>query len=74
MKFKYIVESNNYPLGQRLWVMDRSMPIVVFDKNDKELFNGKLEDFLVPKNEKYLKIPSEELPVKDGKMVYKILK
>lgn len=73
MKFKYLVEGEDYALGQRLWVVDRSMSIIVLNKNNKEIFSGKLKDFLVPENEKYLEVPSKVISNKT-EMVFKLMK
>lgn len=73
MKFKYLVENEDYALGQRLWVLDRSMSITVLDKDDEEIFSGKLKDFLIPKNEKYLQVPSKLVSSK-ANMVFKLMK
>ena len=73
MKFKYLVENEDYALGQRLWVLDRSMSITVLDKDDEEIFSGKLKDFLVPKNEKYLQVPSKLVSSKSN-IVFKLMK
>lgn len=51
-------QTEHYPLGQLLWVMNRNNTIKVIDNKNKEIFSGKLKDFLVKKNEKYLEMPA----------------
>lgn len=51
-------QTEHYPLGQLLWVVDRNQPIKVIDNKNKKIFSGKLKDFLIQKNEKYLKMPA----------------
>lgn len=57
----YINEQNeHYPLGQLLWVVDRNQKIKIIDNKNNEIFIGKLEDFLIQKNEKYLKMSADK--------------
>lgn len=51
-------QTEHYPLGQLLWVVDRNETIKVIDNKNKKIFSGKLKDFLIQKNEKYLKMPA----------------
>ncbi len=51
-------QTEHYPLGQLLWVIDRNHTIKIIDNENNEIFTGRLKDFLIQKNEKYLKMPA----------------
>lgn len=51
-------QTEHYPLGQLLWVVDRNQTIKIIDNKNKKIFSGKLKDFLIQKNEKYLEMPA----------------